>query len=393
MRQMFQDDPARFNKFTVQLGGLFFDYSKNRINEETVGLLVKLAEQSELPAFIERMFNGDKINSTEGRAALHTALRNRSGRPVWVDGKDVMPDVRRVLGLMRRFSEAVRGGVHLGYTGKRITDIVNIGIGGSDLGPLMVCEALKPFADQTLRAHFVSNIDASHLCETLKKIEAETTLFIVSSKTFTTQETLTNAHSARDWLVAKLGDEQAVAKHFAAVSTNLEATAKFGINPDNVFEFWDWVGGRYSLWSAIGLPVALYLGMDKFEALLDGGHAMDEHFRHTALDKNIPVLMAMLGIWYGNFFHAESNAVFPYDQTCTASRLICSNWIWRATAKVWTVRAMRWITILAWRSGVNRVPMVSTRSISSSIKVRGSSPAISSHRCTVKIHWGNTTLS
>ena len=314
MRQMFQDDPARFNKFTVQLGGLFFDYSKNRINEETVGLLVKLAEQSELPAFIERMFNGDKINSTEGRAALHTALRNRSGRPVWVDGKDVMPDVRRVLGLMRRFSEAVRGGVHLGYTGKRITDIVNIGIGGSDLGPLMVCEALKPFADQTLRAHFVSNIDASHLCETLKKIEAETTLFIVSSKTFTTQETLTNAHSARDWLVAKLGDEQAVAKHFAAVSTNLEATAKFGINPDNVFEFWDWVGGRYSLWSAIGLPVALYLGMDKFEALLDGGHAMDEHFRHTALDKNIPVLMAMLGIWYGNFFHAESNAVFPYDQ-------------------------------------------------------------------------------
>ncbi len=314
MRQMFQDDPTRFNKFTVQLGGLFFDYSKNRINEETVGLLVKLAEQSELPAFIERMFNGDKINSTEGRAALHTALRNRSGRPVWVDGKDVMPDVRRVLGLMRRFSDAVRGGAHRGYTGKRITDIVNIGIGGSDLGPLMVCEALKPFADQTLRAHFVSNIDASHLCETLKKIEAETTLFIVSSKTFTTQETLTNAHSARDWLVAKLGDEQAVAKHFAAVSTNLEATAKFGINPDNVFEFWDWVGGRYSLWSAIGLPVALYLGMDKFEALLDGGHAMDEHFRYTALDKNIPVLMAMLGIWYGNFFHAESNAVFPYDQ-------------------------------------------------------------------------------
>ena len=304
----------RFEKFTVQLEGLFFDYSKNRINEETVALLVKLAEQSELPAYIERMFRGEKINNTEGRAALHTALRNRSGRPVLIDGKDVMPDVQRVLGLMRRFCDAVRNGDHVGHTGKAIRDIVNIGIGGSDLGPLMACEALKPFADQRLRAHFVSNIDASHLCETLKKIDAETTLFIVSSKTFTTQETLTNAHSARDWLVEKLGDEQAVAKHFAAVSTNLDATAKFGINPDNVFEFWDWVGGRYSLWSAIGLPIALYLGMDKFEELLDGGHAMDEHFRHTPLDKNIPVLMALLGVWYGNFFHAESNAVFPYDQ-------------------------------------------------------------------------------
>ena len=304
----------RFEKFTVQLEGLFFDYSKNRINEETVALLVKLAEQSELPAYIERMFRGEKINNTEGRAALHTALRNRSGRPVLIDGKDVMPDVQRVLGLMRRFCDAVRNGDHVGHTGKAIRDIVNIGIGGSDLGPLMACEALKPFADPCLRAHFVSNIDASHLCETLKKIDAETTLFIVSSKTFTTQETLTNARSARDWLIEQLGDEQAVAKHFAAVSTNLDATAKFGINPDNVFEFWDWVGGRYSLWSAIGLPIALYLGMDKFEELLSGGHAMDEHFRHAPLGKNIPVLMALLGIWYGNFFHAESNAVFPYDQ-------------------------------------------------------------------------------
>ena len=314
MRQMFQDDPRRFEKFTVQLGDLFFDYSKNRINEETVALLVKLAEQSELPAYIERMFRGEKINNTEGRAALHTALRNRSGCPVLVDGKNVMPDVQRVLGLMRRFCDAVRNAEHVGHTGKAIRDIVNIGIGGSDLGPLMACEALKPFADQRLRVHFVSNIDASHLCETLKKIDAETTLFIVSSKTFTTQETLTNARSARAWLVEQLGDEQAVAKHFAAVSTNLEATSKFGINPSNVFEFWDWVGGRYSLWSAIGLPIALYLGMDRFEELLGGGHMIDEHFRHAPLDKNIPVLMALLGIWYGNFFHAESNAVFPYDQ-------------------------------------------------------------------------------
>ncbi len=314
MRQLFRDDPLRFEKFTMQLDGLLFDYSKNRIDQSTVDLLIGLAKQAELPSNIESMFSGEKINSTEGRAALHTALRNRSDRPVCVDSKDVMPDVKRVLGLMQRFSDAVRNGQHLGHTGKRITDIVNIGIGGSDLGPLMVCEALKSFANQGMRVHFVSNIDASHLCETLKKVDAATTLFIVSSKTFTTQETLTNAHSARTWLIAQLGDEQAVAKHFAAVSTNLKATAQFGINPDNVFEFWDWVGGRYSLWSAIGLPIALYLGMDKFEELLSGAHAMDEHFRHAPLDKNIPVMMAMLGVWYGNFFHAESNAVFPYDQ-------------------------------------------------------------------------------
>jgi len=314
MRHMFLDDPKRFDKFSLRLGSLLFDYSKNRIDEETIRLLVALAEQACLPVCIERMFGGENVNSTEQRAALHTALRNRSDRPVMVDGKDVMPDVRRVLGLMRRFTDAVRNGQHLGHTGKPITDIVNIGIGGSDLGPLMVCEALKPYASPALRAHFVSNVDSSHLSETLKYLDAETTLFIVSSKTFTTQETLTNARSARVWLVGKLGDEQAVAKHFAAVSTNLEATAKFGINPHNVFEFWDWVGGRYSLWSAIGLPIALYLGMDRFEELLVGANAMDEHFRHTPLDKNIPVLMGLLGIWYGNFFGAGSNAVFPYDQ-------------------------------------------------------------------------------
>ena len=314
MRQMFQEDAARFDNFSLQLGSLFFDYSKNRINAETVKLLVALAEQAGLPAYIERMFSGEKINSTEQRAALHTALRNRSDQPVNVDGKNVMPDVQRVLGLMRRFSDAVRNGQHAGHTGKAIRDIVNIGIGGSDLGSLMVCEALKPYASQNLRAHFVSNIDSSHLSETLKNLDAETTLFIVSSKTFTTQETLTNARSARAWLVEKLGDEQAVAKHFAAVSTNLEATAKFGINPQNVFEFWDWVGGRYSLWSAIGLPIALYVGMDKFEELLGGAYAMDEHFRNAPLERNIPVLMGLLGIWYGNFFGAGSNAVFPYDQ-------------------------------------------------------------------------------
>src|SRR5450756_1751744 len=255
MRQMFQEDAARFDNFSLRLGSLFFDYSKNRINAETIKLLVALAEQAELPAYIERMFSGEKINSTEQRAALHTALRNHSDQPVYVDGKNVMPNVQRVLGLMRRFSDAVRNGQHAGHTGKPIRDIVNIGIGGSDLGPLMVCEALKHYASPNLRAHFVSNIDSSHLSETLKNLDAETTLFIVSSKTFTTQETLTNARSARAWLVGELGDEQAVAKHFAAVSTNLEATAKFGINPQNVFEFWDWVGGRYSLWSAIGLSL------------------------------------------------------------------------------------------------------------------------------------------
>src|SRR5665647_1345341 len=354
MRRMFLDDPERFDKFSLRLDitsdlagvvgqpsrmaitndsavvvgqpsqmassitsssiNLLFDYSKNRISTETIKLLVALAEQSGLSASIESMFGGDKINSTEHRAALHTALRNRSEQPVLVDGKDVMPDIRRVLGLMRNFSDAVRNGKHTVHTGKAIRDIVNIGIGGSDLGPMMVCEALKHYASPALRAHFVSNVDATQLVETLKHLDAETTLFIVSSKTFTTQETLTNARSARAWLVSELGDEQAVAKHFAAVSTNLEATAKFGINPQNVFEFWDWVGGRYSLWSAIGLPIALYVGMDRFEELLGGAYAMDEHFRSAPPDKNIPALMGLLGVWYGNFFSAGSNAVLPYDQ-------------------------------------------------------------------------------
>jgi len=314
MRQMFHDDPSRFVRFSVKLGSLLFDYSKNRINEETIALLTNLAKQAGLPDKIEHMFAGEKINFTEQRAALHTALRNRSGKPVYLDGKDVMPDVLRVLDRMRSFTDKVRNGQHLGHTGKRISDIVNLGIGGSDLGPLMVCEALKPYATPALRAHFVSNVDGTHLAETLKKLDAETTLFIVSSKTFTTQETLTNARTSRSWLVEKLGNEEAVARHFVAVSTNLEATAKFGIKPQNVFEFWDWVGGRYSLWSAIGLSIALYLGMDKFEELLGGGHTMDEHFRTAPFDRNIPVLLGLLGVWYNNFFGAASNAVLPYDQ-------------------------------------------------------------------------------
>jgi len=314
MRQMFLNDPARFKKFSIKLGPLLFDYSKNRINEQTIKLLLELADQARVQNWVERMFNGDKINSTEQRSALHTALRNRSDHPVIVNNKDVMPDVRHVLAHMRKFSDAVRNGVHRGHTGKQITDIVNIGIGGSDLGPLMVCEALRPYAKPNLRVHFVSNVDGTHITEILRNLNAETTLFIVSSKTFTTLETLTNAQSARAWLIDLLDDEQAVVKHFAAVSTNLDATSRFGINPANVFGFWDWVGGRYSLWSAIGLPIALYVGMNRFEELLGGAYAMDEHFRSAPLDQNIPVLMGMIGIWYNNFFGAEANAILPYDQ-------------------------------------------------------------------------------
>ena len=314
MRDLFAADPQRFERFSARCGELLLDYSKNRITQETLTHLLALAQQANLAEWVERMFGVEKINATEHRAALHTALRNRAERPVLVDGQDVMPNVRRVLAAMRTFSDAVRSGAHRGHTGKPITDIVNIGIGGSDLGPLMVCEALKPFGKPDLRAHFVSNVDATHLLETLRGLNAETTLFIVSSKTFTTQETLTNARAARAWMIDALGDEAAVAKHFAAVSTNLSATSQFGINPENVFEFWDWVGGRYSLWSAIGLPIAIYLGMDHFEALLGGAYEMDQHFRTTAFENNLPVLLALLGIWYGNFFGAGSNAVLPYDQ-------------------------------------------------------------------------------
>jgi glucose-6-phosphate isomerase len=313
MREMFRADPARFDKLSLQLDGLLLDYSKNLINKETRTLLLNLARQSGLEEWIARMFGGAKINSSERRAVLHTALRAPRDAEIIVDGRNIVPDVHRVLDQMRRYSDGVRNGTLRGHTGKPLRDVVNIGIGGSALGPLMACEALKPYGAQ-LNAHFVSNVDATDLAETLRRLDPETVLFIVSSKTFTTQETLANARSARDWLVRHLGAEAAVAKHFAAVSTNLAATSKFGIAPDNVFEFWDWVGGRYSLWSAIGLPIALYLGMDNFMQLLAGAHAMDRHFRAAPLEHNMPVLMGLLGIWYANFYDAGSHAILPYDQ-------------------------------------------------------------------------------
>ena len=314
MRDMFRDDPRRFDKYSLQLDGLFLDYSKNLISEESLRLLFSLARQSNLSDWTSRMFNGEKINASEHRAVLHTALRAPRNISVHVDGKDVVPDVHRVLDHMRRYSDSVRDGSLRGYTGKQLRDVVNIGIGGSALGPLMVCDALRPYGNPQLNAHFVSNVDATALLETLKRLDPETALFIISSKTFTTQETLTNAHTARDWLIKHLGSEEAVANHFAAVSTNIEATSKFGINPEHVFEFWDWVGGRYSLWSAIGLPIALYIGMDNFEKLLGGAHAMDRHFREAPLERNMPAILGLLGVWYASFFNAGSHAILPYDQ-------------------------------------------------------------------------------
>lgn len=313
MRDMFAADPDRFEEFSVSLGSLLLDYSKNRINGETMKLLIALAKEAGLEKARDAMFCGEKINTTENRAVLHTALRNRSDRPVYVDGKDVMPQIKTVLEKMKTFSNAVRDGQWKGATGKAMTDIVNIGIGGSDLGPVMVVEALKHYQKKGLNAHFVSNVDGTHIVETLKNLNPETTLFIVASKTFTTQETLTNAKTARDWLVAALG-EDAVAKHFVALSTNTEEVKKFGIDPANMFEFWDWVGGRYSLWSAIGLSIAIAVGYDNFVELLTGGFEMDEHFRNAPLEKNIPVILGVLGVWYHNFFGAEAYAVLPYDQ-------------------------------------------------------------------------------
>ena len=314
MRTLFAEDPERFERFSIRLDDLLFDYSKHRITADTVALLVALAREAGLAERIEAMFTGEKINVTEGRAVLHTALRNRSNEPVLVEGRDVMPEVNRVLAQMRELSERVRSGAWKGHTGRRITDVVNIGIGGSDLGPVMVTEALRPFWQEGLDVHFVSNVDGTHLVETLAGLDPETTLFLVASKTFTTQETLTNARSARAWLVDALGDDAAVAKHFVALSTNAEAVAAFGIDPANMFEFWDWVGGRYSLWSAIGLSIAIAIGMDRFEELLSGAHDVDRHFREAPFERNAPVLMGLLGIWYVNFFDAESHAILPYDQ-------------------------------------------------------------------------------
>ena len=314
MRDLFAQDPSRFDKFSLKLGDLLLDYSKHRITEQTLPLLFQLARDTDVEGWRERMFTGEKINFTENRAVLHTALRNRSNTPVLVDGKDVMPEVNRVLAQMRDFSERVRSGAWKGYTGKQITDIVNIGIGGSDLGPAMVCTALKSYARPDLRRHFVSNIDGTHLAQVLEQCSPETTLFIVASKTFTTQETMTNAHSARTWFMQAVADEAHIARHFVALSTNTKAVNDFGIDTANMFEFWDWVGGRYSLWSAIGLPIALYVGMDNFEELLAGAHEMDQHFRTAPLEQNMPVIMALLGIWYNNFFHTETHAILPYDQ-------------------------------------------------------------------------------
>jgi glucose-6-phosphate isomerase len=315
LRTLFAEDPERFGRFAGSLDDLLVDWSKQRVTEETMRLLVDLARACDVEGRRDAMLRGEKINATEGRAVLHTALRNRAGTPVMVDGRDVMPDVQAVLEQMRGFSEAVRHGAWRGHTGETITDIVNIGIGGSDLGPLMVCEALRPYARADLRAHFVSNVDGAHLVHTLAGLDPARTLFIVASKTFTTQETMTNAASARAWLVERLGgDAAAVGRHFVAVSTNAEAVRAFGIDPANMFVFWDWVGGRYSLWSAIGLSIVLYLGFERFAELLDGAHAMDRHFATAPLAANLPVVIALLGVWNSNFLGAESQAILPYDQ-------------------------------------------------------------------------------
>ncbi|EMZ74552.1 glucose-6-phosphate isomerase [Escherichia coli] len=311
---LFAKDGDRFSKFSATFDDqMLVDYSKNRITEETLAKLQDLAKECDLAGAIKSMFSGEKINRTENRAVLHVALRNRSNTPILVDGKDVMPEVNAVLEKMKTFSEAIISGEWKGYTGKAITDVVNIGIGGSDLGPYMVTEALRPYKNH-LNMHFVSNVDGTHIAEVLKKVNPETTLFLVASKTFTTQETMTNAHSARDWFLKAAGDEKHVAKHFAALSTNAKAVGEFGIDTANMFEFWDWVGGRYSLWSAIGLSIVLSIGFDNFVELLSGAHAMDKHFSPTPAEKNLPVLLALIGIWYNNFFGAETEAILPYDQ-------------------------------------------------------------------------------
>ncbi|WP_438833816.1 glucose-6-phosphate isomerase [Aeromonas oralensis] len=314
LKDLFAQDPQRFDKFSLTFGGdILVDYSKNLITEETLKLLVDLAKETDLRSAIDAMFNGDKINMTEGRSVLHVALRNRSDRPIESDGKDVMPEVNAVLAKMKGFCEKIISGEWKGYTGKAIQHVVNIGIGGSDLGPVMITEALRPYKNH-LQMHFVSNVDGTHIAETLKKIDPETTLFLVASKTFTTQETMTNALTARDWFIKIAGDKAHVAKHFAALSTNGKAVAEFGIDTNNMFEFWDWVGGRYSSWSAIGMPIALSVGFENFEALLQGAFEMDMHFATASYEQNVPVLLALIGLWYNNFYGAESEAILPYDQ-------------------------------------------------------------------------------
>ncbi len=312
MKDMFKADHERFNKFSVGFENIVFDYSKNIITEETKQKLISLANECDLADGIKQLFAGEAINQTEGRPVMHTALRSKADSVI-INGKNVMPDVNEVLEKMKIFSEKIISGSWKGYTGKSITDVINIGIGGSDLGPVMVTEALKPYANH-LKIHFVSNVDGTHIAETLKKVNTETTLFLIASKTFTTQETMSNAHSARNWFLASAKNESEVAKHFVAMSTNAVEVSKFGIDTTNMFGFWDWVGGRYSLWSAIGLSISLSVGFDNFRTLLDGANAMDEHFENTEFDQNIPVIMALLGIWYNNFFGANTQAILPYDQ-------------------------------------------------------------------------------
>lgn len=313
MRELFAEDPDRFKKYSIQFEDILIDYSKNIANDEVMQLLAALAHEIELPNAISAMFRGESINRTENRAVLHVALRNRTNTPVLVDGTDVMPEVNKVLEQMKRFSDSLLSGAWKGYTGKPIQHIVNIGIGGSDLGPYMVTEALRPYWS-TITPHFVSNVDGTHLAETVKNLDPETTLFIIASKTFTTQETMTNAASARNWFLEKTGGKGDVAKHFVAVSTNTKEVTAFGIAPENMFVFWDWVGGRYSLWSSIGLSISATIGFNNFVNLLEGAHAMDNHFRNEPYEKNIPVILALLGVWYNNFFGAASEAILPYDQ-------------------------------------------------------------------------------
>jgi glucose-6-phosphate isomerase len=314
IKELFAQDPKRASKFTLRFQDILVDFSKNQINGRTLSYLIDLANECQLSEAINKMFAGEAINATENRAVLHTALRNRSNEPVFVDGKDVMPDVNRVLAQMKEFSEAIRSGEWKGYSGKKITDIVNIGIGGSDLGPVMVTEALKPYGKKGLNVHFVSNVDGTHIAETLKDLNPETTLFMIASKTFTTQETMANAHTAREWFLKSAENEEFIKKHFVAISTNANGVAAFGIDTKNMFEFWDWVGGRYSLWSAIGLSIACYIGFSNFEQLLTGAHEIDQHFKHSTLRKNIPVILALIGVWHNNFFNAQSHAILPYDQ-------------------------------------------------------------------------------
>jgi glucose-6-phosphate isomerase len=312
--ELFDKDDKRFSKFSTSFEEILIDYSKNILTDDTLKILFELANECDLKDAIQKMFSGDKINETENRAVLHVALRNKENNPILVEGKDVMPDVYGVLGKIEKFSGEIISGSWKGYTGKAIKDIVNIGIGGSDLGPVMVTEALKPYKKENINVYFVSNVDGTHIAETLKKVNPETTLFLIASKTFTTQETMANAHSARNWFLGSGGDEGSIKKHFVAISTNLEAVKKFGISADSMFEFWDWVGGRYSLWSAIGLSIACSIGYENYKELLDGAYAMDQHFKDTPFEKNVPVLLALIGIWYNNFFNAQTEAILPYDQ-------------------------------------------------------------------------------